>query len=191
MKKLILIIFVTSFSFISKVSSNEGDLDFFKKFFKNLESTKKIKIDDPVKNESTNLVLYEVFDKSSKSIGFIRDVSTSTGCNDGCLPVIFTLFYSKEGKLLGLRSKEGLTKKYHEPYNDQDYLNLQLILDRNPKSFIGVKHPSEMVDAITRATKKEYVGDVIEKSAYTTLRINLFNQHTLKFLKNYLSNNSQ
>lgn len=147
-----------------------------------------INIDDPIGEFKTNTKLLEVYDKKGNRIGFIREVTTSTGCNDGCLPVIFTLYYTKNGKFKRLTSKEGLTKKNHEAFTEFDYIRLESILRENPKVFKQVVHPSNMVDSISRATLKTYEPHVIKKAAYSTLRVNLYNQHTLKLLdKKYFS----
>lgn len=178
-KYLILFTILISNSF-SKEAKKES---LYLKVFKGYASSKEVKIPDNISEFKTNIKLLEAFDKKKKRIGFIREVTTSTGCNDGCLPVIFTLFYSENGSFLRVLSREGLTKKDHEEFQDIDYIQLESILRKNPSVFKAVIHPTNMVDAITRATLKTYQGDVIKKAAYTTLRVNLYNQHTLSFLK--------
>jgi hypothetical protein len=54
---------------------------------------------------------------------------------------------------------------------------------QNPKEFKSIIHPKEMVDAISSETLKAYSGFVIKEAAYTTLRMNLYNQDTLKLLE--------
>lgn len=151
--------------------------------FKSFKSFKEIKIPDTISEFKTNTLLLEALDNKRKRLGFIREVTTSTGCNDGCLPVIFTLFYNEKGEFLRLLSREGLTKKDHEEFEDLDYLQLETILRKNPSVFKSVIHPTNMVDAITRATLKVYQPHIIARAAYTTLRVNLYNQQTLSFLK--------
>lgn len=153
------------------------------KVFKSYKSFKEVVIPDTISEFKTNTKLLEAYDKSKVRIGFIREVTTSTGCNDGCLPVIFTLFYNQKGEFLRVLSREGLTKKDHEEFEDLDYLQLESILRKNPKVFKEVAHPTNMVDAITRATLKVYQPHIIARAAYTTLRVNLYNQQTLSFLK--------
>ena len=189
MNRVKILIFLFAFNLNSAAFSklSPEKIKFYKLNFLKAEKFKTIAIDDPIVDEPVNLTLIQVLDKDRNLLGFLREVSTSTGCDDGCLPVIFTLFYSKDGKLIYLKSQEGLTKKDHEEYQEKDYLDLQLILEKNPKSFKKIKHPSEMVDAITRATINKYKGDVVARSAYTTLRVNIYNQHTLKFLQKLLS----
>jgi hypothetical protein len=179
LKFFFLFIFLTTFSFSKEVKREVLYLTVFKDF----NSSKEVKIPDTISEFKTNISLLEAFDKKKKPLGFIREVTTSTGCNDGCLPVIFTLFYNDKGRFLRLLSREGLTKRDHEEFQDLDYLQLESILRRNPKTFKSVIHPTNMVDAITRATLKVYQPDVVALAAYTTLRVNLYNQQTLKFLK--------
>lgn len=178
MKVLIFLIFS-----ILLLGAAPKNLDLYKKVFKSYSKTVVHKTKDRISEFKTNKTILEVLDTSGKRLGFIREVNTSTGCNDGCLPVIFTLFYDSKGNFLRLLSKEGLTKKDHEEFTDLDYLKLETILRKNPAEFKMVGHPSEMVDAITRATLKVYEPHVIAKAAYTTLRVSLYNQDTLNFIR--------
>jgi len=175
----ILLLFIFSLLLFGSAPKN---LDLYKKVFKSYSKSKVHKTVDRISEFKTNKTILEALDSSGKRLGFIREVNTSTGCNDGCLPVIFTLFYDSKGQFLRLLSKEGLTKKDHEEFGEFDYLNLETIIRKNPPVFKKVGHPSEMVDAITRATLKVYKAHVIERAAYTTLRVNLYNQDTLNFI---------
>ena len=142
-----------------------------------------IKIKDNISENPINDKILKVFNDSKEHIGFIRNIETTTGCNSACLPVVFTLFYDKDKSLKKLLSKPGLTKKYHAKFTDEDYEKLSLILALNPDSFLKVKHPTKMVDIISGATKIEYQNDVVKNAAYTSLRVNLYNQDTLNILK--------
>ncbi len=177
LKYLFLFLFLSTSSFSKEVKQEL----LYLKVFKNFKSFKEVKIKDGISEFKTNKTLLEAFD-DKKRIGFIREVTTSTGCNDGCLPVIFTLFYNHKGEFLRLLSREGLTKKDHEEFEDIDYIQLESILRKNPSVFKKVIHPTNMVDAITRATLKVFQPHIIARAAYTTLRVNLYNQETLQFL---------
>jgi hypothetical protein len=177
------ILFLFSLLISNSYASSAKKEVLYLKVFKNFKSLKKVKIPDTISEFKTNTRLIEVFDKKIIRIGFIREVTTSTGCNDGCLPVLFTLFYDAKGILLRLLSREGLTKKDHEEFQEIDYIQLESILRKNPAVFKSVVHPTNMVDAITRATLKVYRPHIIARAAYTTLRVNLYNQQTLSFLK--------
>lgn len=157
--------------------------NFFKKVMPKLTDTVSIKIPDPISDKPINTVVYKALDKDRNILGYIREVKTTTGCDSACLPVVFTLFYSKEVVLKKLKSHPGLTKKFHAPFLDKDYDSLDVILMLNPSIFQTVKHPTEMVDGLTGATKKEFVPHVVKDAAYTSLRVNLYHQQTLKFLK--------
>lgn len=182
MKTLVLICLFFS------LNASSSELAFYKGVFSLITKTKVLKIEDSISEFKTNTKLLEVFNKSGKRMGFIREVVTSTGCNDGCLPVIFTLFYNEKAQFLRVLSKPGLTKKNHEEFSELDNIQLESIIRKNPSIFKEVGHPTEMVDGITRATLKRFSPYVIKKAAYTTLRVNLYNQQTQKFIKkNYLS----
>lgn len=144
------------------------------------------KISDPISDNPINTEILVAKNSKNKVIGFIREVTTTTGCNSECLPVIFTLFYNQDKVLVKLKSKPGLTKKYHAKFTDKDYQKLDMILALNPDIFKKVNHPTEMVDAISGATKKEFEIDVVKNAAYTSLRVNLYNQQTLQELKKLL-----
>lgn len=178
-----LLVLIHTFSFT--LASNDGLPKMYKNVFPNLVKLSAAEIDDPITPDAPNSQIQKVF-SSQKLIGFIREISTTTGCNDGCLPVIFTLYFDSLGNFIKLHSKPGLTKRYHEPYKPEDYIKLEGIILRNPISFKKVLHPKMMVDAISSATLKEYKSDVIAKSAYTTLRVNLYFHQTQKFIKKKL-----
>lgn len=160
-----------------------GKLSFYQRAFADALYIEEIKIKDNISENPINDKILKVFNDSKEHLGFIRNIETTTGCNSACLPVVFTLFYDKDKSLKKLLSKPGLTKKYHAKFTDKDYEKLSLILALNPDSFLKVKHPTEMVDIISGATKKEYQNDVVKNAAYTSLRVNLYNQDTLNILK--------
>lgn len=160
-----------------------GKLSFYQRAFADALYIEAIEIKDNISENPINDKILKVFNDSKEHIGFIRNIETTTGCNSACLPVVFTLFYDKDKSLKKLLSKPGLTKKYHAKFTDKDYEKLSLILALNPDSFLKVKHPTEMVDIISGATKKEYQNDVVKNAAYTSLRVNLYNQDTLNILK--------
>lgn len=178
MIKLLIITF-----FFSLSSWADTKIDFYKKVFPNLNSTRPHKIADPISDEPTNTELLEAFDAQNNLLGYIREVSTTTGCNSACLPVIFTLFYDKNIQFKKLLSRDGLTKKNHAPFTSEDYQKLELILLMNPKEFEKVGYPTEMVDAISGATLKVYDQVVVKNAAYSSLRVNTYNQQTIKEIK--------
>ncbi len=170
---------VYGFKSISK-SKNQLSLSVFKNATYKIKTT----IPDPISKKSNNKSIYKIYDSKKNLIGHQRHIDTTTGCNSACLPVVFDLFYDKSGKFLRILSKDGLTKKFHRPFAQEDYARLEMIILMNPNVFKKVGHPTEMVDAISGATLSQFVPSVIKDAAYSTLRINLYNQHTLKFLIN-------
>lgn len=176
--KFLIILMLFSFN-----SWSETEIDFYKKVFPTLEKTKKQKIADPISEKPTNTEVLLAYNKNDQLLGYIREVNTTTGCNSACLPVIFTLFYDKEVNFKKLLSRDGLTKKNHAPFTPEDYQKLELILLMNPKEFKKVGHPTEMVDAISGATLKDYEQVVVKEAAYSSLRVNTYNQQTMNEIK--------
>ena len=105
----------------------KAHVDIIRNIFKDYTKKESLTIDDPINDMPTNTKLIKVF-KGDKTIGFVRQVTTSTGCNDGCLPVIFDLYYDASGEFLKLLSTPGLTKKYHKPFTPNDYIQLEMIV---------------------------------------------------------------
>ena len=169
---------MTSFS-----SNLKKEIIPYQMIFKKIASTKIINLLDNISNDKNNTKLIIAYSSKNEIIGYARAIVTTTGCNSKCLPLFFTLFYNKNKKLIKITSAPGLTKKNHVMFTQKDYRNLELILDINPSSFLKVKYPRQMVDVISSATKKEYQKDVIKNAAFSTLRINLYNQDILLFLK--------
>ena len=175
-----LLLFIIPLSIFAKEEAPEV---LYKKVFKSFYSFSEHKVVDTISENPINNKILKVLNKKEETIGFIREIITTTGCDSACLPIIATLFYTKDRKFLALRSRDGLTKKHHAPFTRDDYQNLEMILMQNPAIFTGVVHPKQMVDAITSQTTKEFSAYVIKQAAYTSLRMNLYNQDTLKLLQ--------
>lgn len=174
------VIFLFSFSAQAK---KEDPSVLYKTVFKNYASLVEHKVVDIISENPINTKILEIKNSDKKTIGYIREVTTTTGCDSACLPIIATLFYTKDRKFLALKSRDGLTKRNHVPMSDEDYANLEMILMQNPKIFESVTHPKQMVDAISSETTKEFSPYVVHQAAYTSLRLNLYNQDTLKLLQ--------
>ncbi len=157
--------------------------EFYQKAFLTAHFKEEISIKDNISKNPINNKLLKIYDKDKKFLGYLRNIETTTGCDGACLPVIFTLFYNPKKELTKLLSKPGLTKKYHARFTAKDYEKLDIILALNPGIFSKVGHPTEMVDVISGATKSEYQDSVVKEAAYTSLRVNLYNQDTLNILK--------
>ncbi|MDD0852254.1 hypothetical protein HBN50_04055 [Halobacteriovorax sp. GB3] len=182
MKILILISLFISHS-LAFESVPKEKLDYYQKAFKKITYTKSHTIADPISEEPINTKVLSAYDNSKRLLGFIREINTTTGCKSACLPVVFTLFYKADKSYLQLQSKEGLTKKNHAPFSFEDYQRLELLVLMNPPIFKGIKNPRDMVDALSGATKLEYRDYVVKEAAYSTLRISLYNQQTIKELR--------
>ncbi len=174
---------IISLFLMTSTSIYGNDISFYKSIFPKISKVKKIKVEDKISENPINTTIQVAFNKEGKKLGFIREVNTTTGCNSACLPVIFTLFYNTKYEFLKLKSKTGLTKKLHRPMTEDDINRLHLLLGINPPIFKTVKHPTDMTDALTGATKPQYVDAVVKEAAYSTLRINTYNQDTISQLK--------
>ena len=163
-----------------------GSVKLYKKIFPDYTNVKEIKVEDPISDNPINTIILKVYN-NNKLIGFIREISTTTGCNSACLPVIYTAFYNESGHFLKILSRDGLTKIGHAPFNRDDDAKLELVLAMAPKEFGRIKHPKELTDAITGATIKGYQNIVVTGAAYSTLRIHLYNQLTIKQIKTILN----
>ncbi len=161
------------------------DLSLVKKAFPNYTKMEKLEVIDSIGDKPVNTSLYKVFKKNGLE-GFARSIETTTGCNSACLPISYTSFYDAKGSYLKLLSRVGLTKIGHAPFTDQDYAKLDLILALAPKELGEVVDPKDMTDALSGATLKTYAQSVVKGAAYSTLRIHLYNQLTLKQISSKL-----
>ncbi len=175
-----LLLFLISISSFAKIRKPEK---LYKQIFKSYSSVVTHKVEDTISKEPVNTTILKVLDSNGAAVGYIREIATTTGCNSACLPILVTLFYGKDKKFLTLKSRAGLTKKNHAPFSELDYQSLELILIRNPSVFKSVVHPKMMVDALSGETLKDFKSVVVAEAAYTSLRLNLYNQETLKYLK--------
>ena len=168
---------------ISVFAKEEAAELLYKKVFKSYWQVKQHKVIDTISENPINIRILEFKNKKNETVGFAREIITTTGCDSACLPIIATLFYSADRKFLTLKSRDGLTKRNHVALTAEDYANLEMILMQNPPVFGKVEHPKQMVDALTGETTKEFAPFVIKAAAYTSLRLNLYNQDTLKLLQ--------
>ncbi len=172
MKILLILIFTT------QAYANE----LYKKVFPTYNKALSSRMPDPIGEAPVNTTLLKVF-KDKKLLGYIREITTSTGCHSACLPVIYTSFYNGKGELIKLLSKDGLTKIGHAPFTPEDHAKLELILAMAPTEFDQIKHPKELTDAISGETFKKFENIVVRGGAYSTLRVHLYNQHTSKWIQ--------
>lgn len=175
-----MIAFILIFLFNPVQAEEESEL--YRQVFKGFDRIEQFKIPDPINDEPTNLILLGLY-QGQKLLGYAREITTTTGCNSACLPLVYTTFYSPKGDFVKLLSRDGLTKKNHVPLTPEDYATLEMIVLMAPEKFNHVKHPKEMTDALSGATIKAYQDIVVKEAAYTTLRVHLYNQQTIKAIK--------
>ncbi|MAX66704.1 MAG: hypothetical protein QF441_00725 [Bacteriovoracaceae bacterium] len=179
----LLILFLWSFSGFSSENISEN----FRKIVGDFSEKKELKVIDTISKEKNNTKIY-FFTLKNNIVGFARPISTTTGCESACLPLIYTAFYNKQGSLVKIYSQDGLTKINHAPLSEEDYANLEFILSLKQKDLESINHPKELTDAISGATYKKYVPVVVKGAAYTTLRVYLYHRETLKYIKQLLEN---
>jgi hypothetical protein len=155
----------------------------FKKVFAKLDQADAHTISDRISETPINTVIYQLKSKGVV-LGHAREVRTTTGCNSECLPINYTAFYDKKGNYLKLYSKDGLTKIGHAPFTQDDLIRLSYLLDLAPEEFKAIDHPTELTDILSGATLKKLRPFVVKGAAYSTLRIHLYNQDTLAFIRN-------
>lgn len=172
-----LFLFIITFTLNNAMAS-----DLYKKVFSSYDEIVKLKISDPISDDPVNTELLKVYSKK-KHIGFIREIATTTGCDSACLPVIYTSFYNEKGQFLKILSKDGLTKLNHMPFTPEDYSKLEYLLLLAPKELENISNPKAMTDAISGATLNKFESHVVKYAAYSTLRIHVYNQHTIKIIK--------
>ena len=156
-----------------------------KEVFPTLEKTIVIKVEDTISENPINDKIHKVFNSSGETLGYYRKIITTTGCNSACLPITATLFYGPNKTFKTIKSRKKKKKKGHVAFTSRDYSELELLLNLNPQSFKTVTHPKDMVDVITGQTTKKFKGDVVKEAAYTSLRINKYNQNTLEKLREH------
>ena len=186
--RLVVIIFLNFFIISAVLGKAESNRKQHQSIFPKLHTLSKLAITDPISDKPVNINALIALDKKGNKLGFIREINTTTGCNSECLPVIFTLYYDAKLSFIKLLSKEGLTKLDHQPFSNNDYFTLHRLILKNPKMFKRVKHPLDMVDGFTGATKLIYKTSAVKKAAFTTLRVNAYYQQTLLELKKILKN---
>lgn len=179
---MLIFVFLVIFSTTSYSKNSEYLMSLIRKEVGEFTKIKKIQVKDTISENPINNELIRVLN-SGVTVGFARNISTTTGCNSACLPINYISFYDKAGTFLGLSSKDGLTKINHTPFTKEDYSNLEFILSTNTNVFNNVNHPKEMTDAISGETLKLYSSSVVKGAAYSTLRIHLYNQDTIKYIK--------
>jgi hypothetical protein len=141
-----------------------------------------LKIKDTISDNPINTKVIKVFEKD-RPLGYMRSLSTTTGCDSACLPLNYTTFYDKNGTFLALRSKEGLTKIGHAPFSTEDYSTIELLVTMDIPAFKKIKHPKQLTDALSGATLPQYKQLVVPGAAYSTLRIYLYNLNTISFIQ--------
>ena len=178
----IILLIISPMTLTHSFELNTDKMKSYKNVFPTLTSTETITIPDTISDNPVNTKILKAYN-GKDLLGYIRNIDTTTGCNSACLPISYTSFYGPSGDYLKVLSESGLTKINHAPFTLEDYSQLELILSLAPIEFGKVKHPKEMTDAISGETLKQFQPLVVKGAAYSTLRIHLYNQDTLKVLK--------
>ncbi len=129
----------------------------------------------PSKKYFNNSILWAL-DKNEKTIFGFRPISTTTGCNSGCSPVVFHLKFDAKGNVVDLIEdpNELLRKKWHKAYTRSDKAKALELAKRIPEKLMSVLEPKYLADDLnhyppqTWTTLKDYL---VNESAYTSYRI--------------------
>lgn len=186
MKRLSIFLYCLLIAFVSKLSYSKTNQNLYIKVFPSMDKQIEHIVVDSISEKPVNTKIIEIRGKKSR-LGYVREISTTTGCNSSCLPVIYTAFYDKAGQFIKVLSAEGLTKIYHAPFTEKDYSKLNLLVSFPASSIVSVDNPKDLTDALSGETFKKFKEFVVDGAAYTTLRVILYDIQTrgeiLKLLK--------
>jgi len=177
------VLLTASNAFASEMKPIESYLiDYYRQVFKSATFKTEHSIPDPITEGNINASYLKIYDSAAQLLGYIREVSTTTGCNQICKPLDFTLTFTPNFEFKKLLLREPLTKLDHEDFSENDYAKLDAILIDNPKSFGQATNPLDLVDAVTRATKPAFTADVVPTAALTSFRIYQYEKQTIQHL---------
>lgn len=160
-----------------------ADLAYYGQIFPTATMFSRTTIADSITEGAPNSEVLQLYDRDSKLVGFVREISTDTGCDNVCKILEFTLCYLPDGTFTALISREPLTKIGHAQFTSADNQKLKQILTKKPMSFNRPNEPMDLVDAVTKATLPNFKPDVVSGAALTCFRTNQYNEQTKLFLK--------
>lgn len=184
MRTLFLTLLLVSVCAISELKPiSDYNMEYYREVFPEAALKEEVTMPDGISEEAINTTYLRIFNDAQEPLGFIREVYTTPGCSTLCKPLDFTLAISKTGEFEKLLVREPLTKKAHRKFKTEDYEMLHNILLNPPESFENAATPSDLVDEVTRATKKAYKKDVVKGAALTCFRAHQYVQETVAFIK--------
>jgi hypothetical protein len=175
-----LLLSLNSFAEFTKL--NDTQKSFYKNVFPKADLQSLEKIVDPILKNSNNLSYSKIYNKEKSLLGYVRNISTTTGCNTACLPLNFSLVFNSTAKFITVLVKEQLTKVNHIPLSKQEMEGLILFVTIPPIANNHLPRPTQIVDAITMATRKEYSKGVAKGAALTFYRVLSYKNQTQDFL---------
>lgn len=116
---------------------------------------------------------YEVYSKSGRLLGYLRDFSGPVSPADACPcnPLSLTLAFNPDRGLRSLISPAPLQKYGHAPLSDEEHARLEQLLKAPPAALLSVRRVEDMVDATTGATKLPLAPVVVPQAALSTRRL--------------------
>lgn len=131
--------------------------------------------DAPQTKRLDNKFLLAALNKDSETLGYLRMVRTTTGCQSGCAPVVFALMLDKSGAVQHVHesSAEPLLKIYHQRFTEEDKSRLVEIAKLTPQAIDEVPTPSDLANHQSWPPQTYTFAKpwVVEGAAYTTSRV--------------------
>jgi hypothetical protein len=136
-----------------------------------------IQFEDTIPNDT----IYICFTTNNFPYAYFREIFTPVCVDRLCLPIWVNLYWSPGGDYIGysIRNNGILTKLEHIPFEEEDYLRLQYLLD-DPQSLLKNYKLTELVstgqetvkvDGISGATITDVENCVIKSAVYTTYQL--------------------
>ncbi len=122
-----------------------------------------------------NETLVRAYD-GKRLLGTFRPVATTTGCDSGCLPVVFHLSLTDKGQVKAILEdpRSPLTKIHHQPLSAAEKKKLLSIARELPKGLDWIDGNAGLADArgaFPPSTWSPLRGSLVEGAAYTSYRV--------------------
>ena len=123
-----------------------------------------------------NTHLLWVIDAQNRKLDGYRPVITTTGCDSGCSPVAFHLNFDASGKVIKIleHAEYPLTKLYHQPFSEDDKVQLLRVAQSLPEALRYVGEPKWLTnryESFPYQTWTTFQKSVVQGAAYTSYRV--------------------
>jgi hypothetical protein len=155
-------------------------VDYYKDAFPDVAYQSSHPIADTITEGNANSTYLRVYDAAQNFLGYVREISTTTGCKSLCNPLLFTLTFVADRAFKKVLAPVPLTKLGHAEFEDADYKKLNELVANPPESFKNVSKPMDLVDGVTHATKPEHQNSVVHEAAFTSFRVYQYERQTVQ-----------